>query len=249
MGQRTRASASAGPPCRRARRPGRGDAVVAASFAGLAPTSSRSSRRESRTVRTATSAKPAARSASATSRSITSMAGQPEYVGVTTTVTWPRRRPHVPQDPRSSMVRTGTSGSSTGRGRRRTPSPPRRVGAVRRSPRSRVRAVQVLHLGEQVAHGLGVHAATDRRRVARSPAGTPACLAHEHPRRRRPSHSAPQRLGSTAMPAHEPPLELVGHEQLGDVGPDRSSPACIRRCDSSVPSPRRSIHCVAWSRW
>ena len=44
--------------------------------------------------------------------------------------------------------------------------------------------------------------------------------------------------------------QRVGLEQLVDVRPHgRRAPPCIRRCDSSVPSPSRSTHWVAWSRW
>src|SRR5215203_4325154 len=104
-----------------------------------------------------------------------SIAGQPEYVGLTCTCTQPRSSSVTSRRmPRSSIVTTGISGSGTSAARAQAwlrrvcvlilgvPGAARahRVARWGESPSGpRVRAGQVLHLGQHVAEVLGVQPA------------------------------------------------------------------------------------------
>ena len=127
-----------------------------------------------------------------------------------------RRRSTSRSTPRSAMVRTGTSGSSTAAGGGAGPRGRRRRRA--RSPgRSRVRAVQVLHLGQQVAERLGVDALPAAVRASSSRTGR-SSVASASTASTYASHSGRKRRGVDGdAVGGQRPLEVVGGEQLVDV--------------------------------
>src|SRR4051794_24476363 len=149
-----------------------------------------------------------------TSSRIASIAGQPEYVGVTTTSTAPPGETVTSRrTPRSSIVSTGTSGSGTAPASARARSTSVGVGALTAGSPGRpgVRAVQVLQLGEQEPHRGGVDALP-------TALGGPSLL----------------RLGEAGLAEHRPDVgqrraaqrrrvdgDTLGHERR--VGPDAVS--------------------------
>ena len=94
---------------------------------------------------------------------------------------------------------------------------------------------------------LGVHAAPA---AGRRPAGAgrvSVASASTGVDRRQPRRAQRRRVDHDAGHAGADVGSAV--EQLVVYGQSWSTAACMRRCDSSVPSPSRTSTCAAWSRW
>ena len=168
---------------------------------------------------------------------IVSIAGQPEYVGVICTCTRPWSSSVTSRRiPRSAIVTTGSSGSGRSAAIFQaapscvTTSPPGASGAGAASRRAGARGARCAgRAGRRPIAGDDLRDGQRRLDDDRLDPAEHGARAATRVHRRAPvdrARTAPRR---TATPRRAPPASGA--------------------CDSSVPSPSRSVHCRAWSRW